>query len=432
MGVTPISRPFRVAMVSMHTSPADLPGVGDAGGLNVHVARTSQRLAQSGIEVDIFTRARSTKELGASQLGPGVTVHGVAAGPTAHVSKESLPGLVGPFAGELLQSGQSGRPYDVVHSHYWLSGQAAAVAARHWGAPLIHTMHTMGSVKNAALAQRDVPEPAHRIVAERDLVARADGLIANTFDDAANLIHDYEADPGKVHVVWPGVDLDVFTPGSTGESRAKVGLPLDGLVLLFVGRIQPLKAPDHLLRLAADLVDRAPELRTKLTVVICGGLSGDTGQGLTDLRGLANGLGISELVRFVPPTAAEDLAHWYRSADLTVVPSYSESFGLVALESQACGTPVVSSNVGGLRTAVGEGSGGVLVSGRDVATWRHEVERLLTDLPRRRRLSMAGIAHSRAFEWANTARDTAAVYRSAVDDRGLLVGAGPRLVGEFG
>ena len=251
--------------------------------------------------------------------------------------------------------------YDLVHSHYWLSGQVAWLAAERWDVPLVHTMHTMAKVKNLTLADGDTPEPVAREIGEAQVVAAADRLVANTDEEAKSLVELYDADPARVVTVPPGVDLDLFRPGSPPDARRRLGLPADAAVLLFVGRIQPLKAPDVLLRAVARLLAARPELAERLVVAVVGGLSGS---GLThpdSLTGLTSQLGLSDLVRFTDPIPQPALVDWYRAADLTVVPSYSESFGLVAIESQACGTPVVATAVGGLRTAVRDGVSGVLV-----------------------------------------------------------------------
>jgi D-inositol-3-phosphate glycosyltransferase len=415
---------LRIAVVSMHTSPLDSPGAGDAGGMNVYVAQTTAQLPNQGCSVDVFFRAREAAELRSVVVGPGVTVHGLQAGPLSPVAKGDLPGLVSPFTSELLrhEAEMAPAPFDVVHSHYWLSGQAGAIAADRWGAPLVHTMHTMGGVKNSALAESDVPEPQMRILAERDLAGRSEGLIASTFDEASDLIQA-GADPGSLHVVWPGVDLNTFSPGSAQLARKQLGLREDALILLFVGRIQPLKAPDHLIRVAAELIRANPSLRERLSVVVCGGLSGAGERRPDSLVQLASELGVENSLRLVPPTDSRTLANWYRAADMTVMPSYSESFGLVALESQACGTPVVAADVGGLRTSVGDGNGGVLVAGRDLGEWTSAVLKLANDERRLQRMGVDAVSHAQNFDWERTARDTAAVYRRTLAAHRPLVPA---------
>ena len=250
-------------MISLHTSPLDQPGTGDAGGMNVYVIELSKRLAQRGIDVDIFTRATSSTLPPVMETTEGVTVRHITSGPFEGLSKAELPGQLCTFAREVLraEAGQDQGHYDAVHSHYWLSGQVGALARDRWGVPLVHSMHTMAKVKNDALAEGDTPEPMARVIGEEQVVNAADMLIANTDAEAKQLINLYDADAGRVEVVHPGVDLDVFRPTSKAEARAAFGLPADAHVLLFAGRIQPLKAPDVLLRAVADLLDRSPELR---------------------------------------------------------------------------------------------------------------------------------------------------------------------------
>ena len=244
----------RLAMISLHTSPLDQPGTGDAGGMNVYVIELARRLARRGVEVDIFTRATSSALDPVVAACDGVTVRHIHAGPFEGLTKDELPAQLCVFAREVLRT-EAAQPvghYDVVHTHYWLSGQVGALARDRWGVPLVHSMHTMAKVKNDALADGDVPEPLARVIGEEQVVEAADMLIANTDIEAKQLIELYDADPARVEVVHPGVDLDVFRPVPKAQARAGLGLPADADVLLFAGRIQPLKAPDVLLRAVAD------------------------------------------------------------------------------------------------------------------------------------------------------------------------------------
>jgi len=420
----------RIAMLSVHTSPLEQPGTGDAGGLNVYVAEVSKRLAQRGIEVEIFTRKTDGGLPLQAELAPGVHVRNVIAGPFEGLGKQDLPGQLCAFAQGVMRA-EAARPegwYDLVHSHYWLSGQVGWLAADRWRVPLVHTMHTMARVKNNQLAEGDTPEPPGREIGETQVVEAADRLVANTRGEARELIDLYDADPGKVRVVAPGVDLEMFAPGDKARARSEVGLPQNAHVLLFVGRIQPLKAPDVLLKAAADLLSRRPELRQRLVVAVIGGPSGSGLGKPRALPELAQQLGIEAHVRFVPPVDRPTLAHWYRAADLVAVPSYSESFGLVAIESQACGTPVVVAAVGGLPFAVGDG--GLLVNGHSTAEWSAGIEALL-DHPRRREvLSRNGVQHASQFSWERTtdllldvyAESMTARTASRMDDGGGLIG----------
>ena len=421
MTLTPVrSRlPRRVAMVSVHTSPLDQPGTGDAGGMNVYVVELSRRLAALGVEVDVITRATSSDLPPTVEMAPGVTVRHVTAGPFEGLAKEDLPAQLCAFTAGLMRIEAVREPgwYDLVHSHYWLSGQVAWLAAERWDVPLVHTMHTMAKVKNLTLADGDTPEPMAREIGEAQVVAAADRLVANTDEEAKSLVELYDADPARVVTVPPGVDLDLFRPGSAPAARQRLGLPADAAVLLFVGRIQPLKGPDVLLRAVARLLETRPELAHRLVVAVIGGLSGS---GLThpdSLTGLTSQLGLSDLVRFTDPVPQPSLADWYRAADLTVVPSYSESFGLVAIESQACGTPVVATAVGGLRTAVRDGVSGVLVESHAPDDYARVIGDLLTNDDRRRALGRGAITHAAGFSWSATAADMVEVYAEARSDR---------------
>lgn len=421
----------RVAMLSVHTSPLEQPGTGDAGGLNVYVVEVSKRLAQRGIEVEIFTRKTDGALPMQAELAPGVHVRNVIAGPFEGLGKEDLPGQLCAFAQGVMRA-EAARPegwYDLVHSHYWLSGQVGWLAADRWRVPLVHTMHTMARVKNSQLAEGDSPEPTGREIGEAQVVESADRLVANTEGEARDLIDLYDADPGKVRIVPPGVDLELFTPGDMAAARARVGLPQGAHVLLFVGRIQPLKAPDVLLKAAADLLSRRPELRQRLVVAILGGPSGSGLGRPRALHELAHQLGIDAQVRFVPPVDRETLGQWYRAADLVAVPSHSESFGLVALEAQASGTPVVAAAVGGLPFAVGDA--GLLIKGHQTPAWSAAIESLIEDPDRRADLSRLGVEHASAFSWERTTDRLLEVYSestfaqsaSPVEDAQRLVGA---------
>ncbi len=413
-------RPRRVAMLSVHTSPLEQPGTGDAGGLNVYVVETARQLAQRGTEVEIFTRARSSDDAPVTQLAPGVLVRHVVAGPFEGLSKNDLPGQLCAFAAGVMLVEARHEPgwYDVVHSHYWLSGQVGWLAADRWDVPLVHTMHTMAKVKNASLARGESAEPTGRVIGEEQVVAAADRLLANTDEERRQLVRLYGADPRRVAVVPPGVDLSTFTPGGPDGQRAarrRLGLDPSQRLLLFVGRIQPLKAPDVLLRAVAELVRDDPDAADGgLRVAVLGGPSGSGLAHPEELHELARTLGIAHLVCFRPPVGRAELADWYRAADLVAVPSYSESFGLVAVEAQACGTPVVAARVGGLRTAVADGRSGVLVDGHDPVEWARAIAAVLSDTARRQRMRAAAMVQASAFSWDATVESTLEVYTAAM------------------
>lgn len=412
--------PRRVATLSVHTSPLDQPGAGDAGGLNVYVVEVSRRLAARGIAVEVFTRATSSDLPPVVEMVPGVTVRHVSAGPFEGLGKDDLPAQLCAFTAAVLREEARHEPghYDVLHSHYWLSGQVGWLARDRWGVPLVHSAHTLAKVKNAALAEGDEPEPRARVIGEEQVVAEADRLIANTAEEARQLVRWYDADPARTLVVPPGVDLERFSPGDRAVARRAVGVADDALVLLFVGRIQPLKAPDVMLRAAARLLADEPALRARLQVLVVGAPSGS---GLTEprrLQELAVTLGIADVVRFVPPQAPAALAEHYRAADVAVVPSHNESFGLVALEAQACGTPVVAAAVGGLPTAVDDGGSGVLVDGHDPADYAAAIRKVVEQ---RDLLSAGARRHAERFSWDRTTDSLVDAYAAAIAEMRAVV-----------
>jgi D-inositol-3-phosphate glycosyltransferase len=405
----------RIATVMVHTSPLDQPGIGDAGGMNIYVLESAQRMAAMGVSVDIFTRRTDPAAPEIVEISPGVRVRHFDCG-HGTLTKEQLPIHISGLSQEFSRIMRT-ENYDVIHSHYWLSGKVAMPAAKELGIPLVHTMHTMARVKNLNLAEGESPEPMIRVQGETQVVAAASALIANTDAEAASLVSLYDSCPDIVHVVSPGVDLFTFTPGeSRSAARELVGLPHDALVVSFVGRIQPHKGPEVLIRATSELVKHSPLLRHKLVVNVMGGASGTSTDEVDRLKELTTWLGIDDVVRFEPPVARQDLAQWYRAADLVVVPSYSESFGLVALEAQACGTPVVATAVGGLRTAVADGISGVLVDGHDPKAWSSVISRLLQEPQRRVLLSMGAIEHASHFGWDTTARGTLDIYDLVISE----------------
>jgi D-inositol-3-phosphate glycosyltransferase len=393
--------------------------------MNVYIVEVSKRLAEAGVEVEIFTRATASDVPRTVELAPGVRVRHALAGPFEGLAKEDLPAQLCAFAQGVLRAEAQRTPgwYDLIHSHYWLSGQVGWLARERWGVPLVHSAHTLAKVKNALLAEGDRPEPMTRVIGEEQVVAEADRLVANTAAEARELSTWYGATADRLSVVAPGVDLDRFRPASLGceevvrqRARRALGLPEAGPLVTFVGRVQPLKAPDVLLRAVAALRATDPELTRRLTVAIAGGPSGSGLDRPTALMELAGILGIAAAVRFLPPQTGPGLPDLYRASDLVAVPSYSESFGLVALEAQACGTPVVAAAVGGLLTAVRDRVSGVLVDSHDPIDWARVLGRLLAAPGWRAELARGAVAHAGRFSWDLTAGRLLAVYRGAVAD----------------
>ncbi|MDX6218452.1 MAG: D-inositol-3-phosphate glycosyltransferase [Frankiales bacterium] len=402
-------RPRRAAVLSVHTSPLDQPGTGDAGGLNVYVVETAKRLADRGVEVEVFTRATSSDLPPVCEVAAGVTVRHLVAGPFEGLSKDDLPSQLCALTSGLLRVEAQHEPgyFDLIHSHYWLSGQVGWLAAERWGVPLVHSAHTLARVKNHDLAEGDTPEPLRRIVGEQQVVDAADRMVANTAQEARDLLELYGADAERVVTVAPGVDLEHFRLGSASAARTRLGVPPDAVLLLFVGRLQPLKAPDVLLLAAERLQEQHPTLPVHVAVV--GGLSGSAVDYPEHLQDLASRLIVP--VTFAPPADPDTLRDWYVAADLVAVPSFNESFGLVALEAQACGTPVVATRIGGLRTTVADGVSGLLVDGHGTASWTAALERALS---RRTALSRGALEHAAHFSWNRTADGLLAAYREVL------------------
>ena len=422
--MTALPTPRRVALISVHTSPLAQPGTGDAGGMNVYVWQTATRLARRGVEVEIFTRATSSSDAPVVAAAPGVTVRHIVAGPFEGLDKRDLPAQLCAFTANVLRAEASHAPgyYDLIHSHYWLSGQVGWLARDRWGVPLVHTAHTLAAVKNASLAAGDTAEPRLREIGEQQVVDEADRLVANTETEAAELVSMYHADSSRIDVVTPGADLDCYRPGSRSQARADLGLAADETVLTFVGRIQPLKAPDVLLGAAAPLIRRGRADGRPVRVLIVGGPSGSGLDRPTALIDLAAELGIAEEVTFLPPQPAARLAQVYRASNLVVVPSYSESFGLVAIEAQACGIPVVAADVGGLGVAVRNGETGVLVPGHQIGDWTNALEKLLAQPDRMVAMGGKARAHAELFSWDHTTDQLLHSYSEAMRSFGMTAG----------
>jgi D-inositol-3-phosphate glycosyltransferase len=400
----------RVAVLSVHTSPIDQPGVGDSGGMNVYIRAVAERLARDGVDVDLFTRCRGGADHETKEISSHVRVISVKAGPCAPVPKGDLPRFLPEFLGGVIRHAKAeGRGYDIVHSHYWLSGWVGRATRDLWGAPLVASFHTLGKVKNYSLARGEDPEPQVRLDGEQRIIAAADRVLAPTPAEAGQLVGLYRADPSRVRLVPPGVDASIFTPRPRAAAQGR--LHLTGLRLaLYVGRLQPHKGPDVAIRTIAEAVARDPETTRQLQLAIVGGPSGGDGGEVVRLMDLATSLGIADRVMLFPPQAQARLADFYAAADVVLVPSRSESFGLVALEAGACGTPVVAAAVGGLRYVVDDGITGALVEGHDPTDHADAVLRVLREPAWQARLGAAAARHALHLTWDVTAREVRGIY----------------------
>ncbi|HXY94874.1 MAG TPA: glycosyltransferase [Acidimicrobiia bacterium] len=361
----------RVAMLSVHTSPLAQPGSGDAGGMNVSVHALASALARAGVGVDVLTRHEHPEQPPVVVVEPGYRVVHLDAGPCAPVPRHQFPELVAPFSeAARSQLERCGTDYDVLHANYWVSGAVGHRLKHELDLPLVATFHSLDRVR-AEVGLDD--EVTLRPRVEAEVVRCADLVVAATDDEREQLVKLYGADPDRIEIVPQGVDPTVFSPGDRAAARRALRLD-DGPVLLFVGRIQPLKGVD----LAIESLYRLSVPRA--TLLIVGGPSGPEGEAeLQRAHQLVEELGLEAKVRFVPPQPHQSLATYYRASDVCIVPSRSESFGLVALEAAACGTPVVAANVGGLRFVVENGMTGYLVDGRDPGDFAALVDRILRD-----------------------------------------------------
>lgn len=385
----------RLAVLSMHTSPLAQPGSGDGGGMNVYVRQLSTALARSGVGCDVYTRASSPELAAVVRVEPGLRVHHVAAGPLAEVAKEDLPALTGEFTDGVLARMERGYPADAISANYWLSGVVGHALKHRLDLPLISTFHTLARVK----AEGD-SDPDRRTKAELDVIGCSDAVLASCTVEASQIAELYDADPHRVEIVPPGVDHAFFSPGHRPQARRALGLSAGGPMLLFVGRIQALKGLDVAVRALAGVVATVPDA----FLVVVGGPSGREGDAeVARIGALVEELGLTGHVHMVPPAPHELLSTYYRAADVCVVPSRSESFGLVALEAAACGTPVVAAAVGGLRTLVDHGRTGFLVGGRDPTDYAAHAAQLLLHPQLAADMGRLAAERSRRYTWSGAA-----------------------------
>jgi D-inositol-3-phosphate glycosyltransferase len=403
---------YSVAMLSVHTSPLDSPGrTKDAGGMNVYMRELAKALSQQNITIDIFTRWTNENAPQIVPLARNVRVIHIKAGPIAPVHKDDLYQYLPMFTRHIEEFRlQTSRQYDLVHSHYWLSGAAAMLLADQWDVPHITMFHTLGRLKQ--LANPNAPEPALRLEMEQHLVQQADCIIAATSDERMQMIRSCGATASQIEVIPCGVDLKLFVPQERLQARKQLGLQPNLPVLLFAGRLDPFKGPDLLLR-AATLMEQEAQI-----VIVGGKLDGD--KDLQTLQTLASELNISQRVHFLGARPQQELPLLYSAADVTVVPSYHESFGLVAVESLACGTPVVATRAGGLTSVVRHGETGFLVP-RCPGFFAERLDTLLSDPELSAQMAAAARPSVLQFSWASIARQVNSVYEELVNRTQCLV-----------
>ncbi|WP_026373980.1 glycosyltransferase [Agrococcus lahaulensis] len=401
---------MKIAMVSMHTSPADRPGKGDAGGMNVVVLESALALAAHGHDVDLFTRSPGAEH--AETIAPRVTLRALDTG-GGIVRKHDLPNLADAFGEQLERAALTASvPYDVIHAHYWLSGLAALPVSLSLGMPIVQTFHTLAEEKNRRVADGDRPEPERRLLTERYLAGQVDAIAAVSRAEVDVLCDAVGASAERVWLVPPAVDAQRFQPGPIParlDLRNRLGvLPEQGLIAV-VGRVQPLKGQDLAVRMLEHLPDAV--------LVIAGDAVPGDERYLESLHDIAREVGVEGRVRHIGSLERDALAQLLDAADVVVVPSRTESFGLVPLEAAACGTPVVAARVGGLCESVVDGETGVLIDGRDPEEWADAVDAILGDTELALELGLAGRRAATRRDWEDVALELETVYRAAVRAR---------------
>lgn len=401
----------RVAFLSMHTSPLDQPGAGEAGGMNVYMNDLAGALASRGVETTVFTRRNDPSPPEMIKTASGYRVSLIDAGPPRPAPAGALAEWVGDYAGRVIDRMREEGGYDLVHSHYWLSGWAGRMVKQSLGLPLANSFHTLGRVKDATRRPGQPPEPLSRIAAENEVIAAADCVIVSSEYEADELIGHYRADPGRVCINPPGIDLRLFQPGDRAAARRRLGMG-DEPLILFAGRIQPLKGADVAVRALATVRESLPGARLALV----GGPSGPDGEAeLAAVRREAARLGAEGAVTFYGPRPHREMPLFYQAADALAAPSRSESFCLVAVEGQACGTPVVAANVGGLRYVVSDRRSGILVDGWEAADYGRALLSVLQSPALREKLSAGAIANAERFGWELSTERLLELYKGIMD-----------------
>lgn len=408
-------------MISFHTCPLAALGGKKTGGMNVYVRELGRQLGSQGIEVDVFTRSQNPKVDRVVSLGQGARVIHVPAGPEAPCEKDRGWIHVPRFSRGILDFVQTEKiHYDLIHSHYWLSGWAGLRLCRELNAPLVHMFHTLGVMKNMVAKNEEEKERALRIRLEKTVMRRSQLIVASSPADRAHMVWYYGADPDKIEVIPCGVDLKLFS--SMPQETAKKHLGLSSRqVILFVGRIQPIKGLDSLLKALAMLIEKSRISLRDLRILIIGGdldNGGNVANGeMKKLQGLTSQLGLDSMVTFLGPQPQEILPYFYSAAEVCVLPSRYESFGMVALEAMACGTPVIASRVGGLNYTVRDGQTGYLIAEGNAVALADKIGLLLQDNALRSLMGRQGARHAKKYSWKNIAHQIISVYNRTLSRR---------------
>ena len=411
---------MNIALISYHTCPLATLGGKDTGGMNVYVREITRYLGQWGVHVDVFTRSQDEHVPHVlHNLGYGNRVVHIPAGPEHPMPKQELANYIPEFAAGIQKFARGKRiHYDLIHSNYWTSGIAAETLKQAWDVPIVHMFHTLGLMKNRIARTPAEMEGAYRTDGERSVIQSADRLIAATLAEKTQLHFLYQAPEEKITIIPPGVDTSHFYPIPIDEARESIDIPQDERILLFVGRIEPLKGLETLLRAIARLRETGVQCQVPHSLMVIGGDPNASGENLTSemarLQGICNDLGLNDMVLFLGKRGQDTLPYYYSAADVLIMPSHYESFGMVALEAMACGTPVVASQVGGLAFLVQDGVTGLVVPDGDVEGLAERLTRLLTDDALRERLGRQAAAYAREYSWENIVTQLIGVYESLI------------------
>jgi len=414
--------PRHIAMLSVHTCPLAMLGGKETGGMNVYVRDLTRELARRGIYVDVFTRSQNPHlpHIMHSLGETGRVIH-IPTGPEEPYSKHKVFDYLPEFVDNVLDFAErEGVTYDVIHSHYWLSGLAARDLRDVWGAPIVQMFHTLGHVKNQIAAPSE-REPQRRIEGETEVVGFADRLVAATPAEEEQLEKSYGADPAKITIIPPGVDLQMFHPHSPEDAKSRLGIKPCDRMLLFVGRIEPLKGIDTLLRAMALLAYECPTWASQICVAIIGGDPDTTeNEEMERLKAIRTELGITDLVTFLGARDQDKLHHYYSAAEAVIMPSHYESFGMVALEAMACGTPVIASEVGGLAYLIHDGKTGFHVPDGDPVALASAIARLVENPDLRDKLGRQAHRYAQHYSWDCIADRMLPLYARAMADSPAL------------
>ena len=410
---------MNIAMISYHTCPLAILGGKNTGGMNVYVRELTRHLGMQDVHVDVFTRSENEHEPHVSHdLGFGNRVVHIPAGPEVTLSKLELTNYLDVFADRIDEFVQSkGLRYDLIHAHYWMSGISSLTLAKRWQVPVLQMFHTLGLVKQMIARSAEEMEGDYRINGEKTVIEQVDAIIASTESERMQLKDLYHAPDKKIIIIPPGVDTTRFYPIDKAEAREAIGIPEEDRMVLFVGRIEPLKGIDTLIEAMAKLKMKCH--RCPHYLVIIGGDADASPQAtnseMARLKTLSHELGIEDIIIFLGKRDQAKLPYYYSAAEVVVMPSHYESFGMVALEAMACGTPVIASEVGGLRNLIIEGETGFFIARQDSTTLSDKMKMLLLDDTLRNHISQKAAEYARSYDWVNITEKMMGVYRKLTE-----------------